>query len=203
LVSGERSKAEGADMTILSTAPNDTTHIGEAGVSDEVLRTVFRNHPAGVVVITADAGRGPVGLTATSIASVATQPPLFMFSLSTESSSTSTILEADTFVLHLVGAQNVDLAKLCATSGIDRFADSSSWTRLPTGEPYFHRASIWVRARIVHRFDAGSATVVVAHALESNLDSLHESDDFERPEPLVYFGRNWHLLGEHSVIVSP
>ncbi len=114
-------------------------HFAESVTPDE-FKAAFRNHPAGVAVITADAGDGPVALTATSVFSVSVAPPLLVFSVSELSSSTPTIRRAETVVVHLLGAAQIDIAKLGATSGIDRFADTSIWERLPTGEPHFPAA---------------------------------------------------------------
>jgi flavin reductase (DIM6/NTAB) family NADH-FMN oxidoreductase RutF len=164
-----------------------------AGLSADEFKLAFRNHAAGVAVITADAGHGPVGLTATSVFSVSAEPPLFVFSLSGSSSSSPTIREAETLVVHLLGADQLDLAKLCATSGIDRFADTSIWDRLPSGEPYFPGAAAWIRGTVINRMEAGSSTVVAVHALEAHLP-----DDAAEAAPLVYHNRTWHHLGAHS-----
>lgn len=51
----------------------------------ELLRSVFRQHAAGVAVITA-AGARPAGFTATSLNSVAAEPPLISFGVGTSSS---------------------------------------------------------------------------------------------------------------------
>src|SRR5699024_9144610 len=96
-------------------------------------------YPGGVTVITADPGDGPVAFTATSLASVSADPALVVFSLSAQSSSAPAILRAQTIVVHIVDAGNTGIAILGATSGIDRFADRSIWSRLPTGEPLFHQ----------------------------------------------------------------
>ncbi|HEY0252196.1 MAG TPA: flavin reductase family protein, partial [Kofleriaceae bacterium] len=112
------------------------------GLSADEFKLAFRNHPAGVAVITADAGDGPVGLTATSVFSVSAEPPLLVFSISGSSSSAPTIGRADTVVVHLLGADQLGIAKLFATSGVDRFADASSWGRLPTGEPFLPSAPV-------------------------------------------------------------
>jgi flavin reductase (DIM6/NTAB) family NADH-FMN oxidoreductase RutF len=110
------------------------THRGFADMlSADDFKSAFRNHPAGVAVITADIGAGPVGLTATSVISVSANPPLVVFSLSSASSSTPTVKMAETVVIHLLGAEQIDLAKNFATSGIDRFADKNIWSRLITG----------------------------------------------------------------------
>ncbi|WP_287931796.1 flavin reductase family protein, partial [Arthrobacter sp.] len=73
-------------------------------LSADDFKAAFRNHPAGVAVITADVGAGPVGLTATSVISVSASPPLVVFSLSSSSSSTPTVKKAETVVIHLLGA---------------------------------------------------------------------------------------------------
>lgn len=162
--------------------------------SAETFRAAFRNHPGGVTVITADAGAGPAGLTATSVTSVSLDPPMLAFSLSRTSSSTPTIRAADTVIVHLLAADDLAIARLCSTSGIDRFADTSLWSRLPTGEPYFHGASRWIRGRIVHRMSAGDSTIVVVEALDICLPLDAEA----LSEPLVYHNRSWHRLGHAS-----
>jgi flavin reductase (DIM6/NTAB) family NADH-FMN oxidoreductase RutF len=92
-------------------------------LSSEEFRAAFRNHAPGVAVLTADAGDGPVGLTATSVFSVSAEPPLLVFSISNLSSSARTLRDAENVVVHLLGADQVDIARLCATSGVDRFDD--------------------------------------------------------------------------------
>jgi flavin reductase (DIM6/NTAB) family NADH-FMN oxidoreductase RutF len=163
------------------------------GLSAADFKLAFRNHPAGVAVITADAGDGPVGLTATSVFSVSADPAILVFAISEQSSSAPTIEKADTVVVHLLGADQLDVAKLFATSGIDRFADSSSWHRLVTGEPVIHGVPVWIRGQIIDRMDAGGSTIVAVHALQAHLLD-------EDVAPLVYHNRAWHHIGDHSKI---
>lgn len=169
----------------------------EPAVTADEFKAAFRNHPGGVAVITADAGNGPVGLTATSVISASAEPPILAFSVSEFSSSTPTILAADTVVVHLLGADQVDIAKLCATSGIDRFADTSLWSRLESGEPYFVQAQTWIRGRIVNSMAAGGSTIVAVEALQA---SPALSSEAAPADPLVYHNRTWHVLGDASQI---
>lgn len=175
-------------------------HVGEVlsvpGTLDaEGFKTLFRGHPGGVSVITAEGPDGPVALTATSVASVSVDPPILIFSVSSLSSATPAILAADTIVVHLLDAADLPLAELAATSGIDRFADTSAWTRLPTGEPLFRGVRAWTRCAIVSRLEAGGSTVIAAHALQGETNRGPEES-----EPLVYHNRTWHRLGDHSRI---
>lgn len=159
-------------------------------LSPAEFKAAFRHHPGGVALVTALGPSGPVALTATSVASVSAEPPLLVFSVSAISSSHPALVAADTVVVHLLDASDHDLALLGATSGIDRFADRRRWAPLPSGEPAFHDTR-WLRARVISRVDAGTATLLLAEAIESDL--RREVDD-----GLVYVDRAWHRIGVHS-----
>ncbi|WP_155060331.1 flavin reductase family protein [Streptomyces blattellae] len=165
----------------------------------DAFKMAFRLYPGGVSLITADAGAGPVALTATSVSPVSAEPPLIMFSLSALSSSTPTLREAETVVIHLLNAGSIDLAQLGATSGIDRFADTARWERLATGEPVFTEAPVWIRARVQNRMEVGGSTVIVAEALESSVQP-ESFDTLASSDGLVYVNRTWHRIGTHSEI---
>ena len=171
---------------------------GMVVITAEEFKSAFRNHASGVAVITADAGSGPVGLTATSVISVSIDPPLLVFSVSELSSSTPTILESDTVVVHLLGADQINIAKLCATSGIDRFEDTSIWSRLITGEPFFPSAHAWIRGKVVNKMAAGGSTVIAIQALQAFSPDQDDPATSAAARPLVYHNRSWHILSESS-----
>lgn len=167
-----------------------------ASLSADDFKALFRGHPGGVAVITAEGPNGPVALTATSVASVSAEPPLLIFSVSALSSATPAILAAETIVVHLLDSADLDVAKLASTSGIDRFADTDRWSRLTTGEPVYHGVRAWVRCAIIERMNAGGSTVIAAHALQS--DIARDVVPGESGDALVYHNRTWHRLGDHS-----
>ncbi len=164
----------------------------------EDFKLLFRGHPGGVAVITATGPDGPVALTATSVSSVSVDPPLLTFSLSALSSAAPVILAASTVVIHLLDADDLEIARLASTSGVDRFADTTLWTHLVTGEPVYHGVRAWVRCAVVNRMDAGGSTVIAAHALQSNV--ARQVEPAQTSPALVYHNRAWHRLGEHSLI---
>lgn len=168
-------------------------------LSAEDFKEAFRNHPAGVSIITAQGASGPVGLTASSVFSVSVNPPLLVFSLSAQSSSSAAILKAGTVVVHLLGADQIDLARTFATGGIDRFADTSTWSRLITGEPVLCSANAWLRGTIVNQMSAGDSTVVAMHVLQVHVPSPADRDA-EQSLPLVYHNRSWHSLSAASAV---
>ncbi|MEQ7129162.1 flavin reductase family protein [Actinopolymorpha sp. B11F2] len=147
------------------------------GITPDLYRAVFRRYAAGVVVVTADAGFGPVGFTATSLASISLRPPLVSFALSTAASSWPAIAVAEGIVVNFLDAEQRTLADRFATSGIDRFAAPTRWSRLPTGEPMLDDAAGYLRGRVEARFPVGDHHLVVAEI----------TDIATRPHsPLVY-----------------
>lgn len=168
-------------------------------LNPDAFKSVFRHQPAGVSLVTADDGTRPAALTATSVSSISADPPLLIFSLSALSSSTPVIRNAETVVVHLLTTDDLELAKLGATSGIDRFADTSQWSRLETGEPVFHGAKTWIRGRVLNLLEAGASTVVLVHALEHGTQAASD-EERDQLEPLVYHNRSWHGLCAESLI---
>lgn len=164
-------------------------------ITADDFKFAFRHHPAGVAIVTTDVGDGPVAMTVSSLASVSIDPPTLVFSASPMSSSTPAIKQAKTVVVHLLTSDQVDLAKLASTSGVDRFGPDVEWDQLPTGEPYYPAASSWLRGKVLNRLDVSGSTLVVVEALQAKPHDESEPDD---QAPLVYHNRAWHKLGAHS-----
>lgn len=189
--------AEHGEHSEHSEHPAYARHLGTSLSADD-FKAVFRGHPGGVAVITADAGDGPVALTATSVSSVSVDPPLLIFSVSAQSSASAVLARAETVVVHLLDAHDLHVAQLGATSGIDRFAQTDLWSRLVTGEPVFHDVRAWVRGAVIGRMDAGASTIIAVHAVQANVARDVNGDPSS--EALVYHNRTWHRLSEASRI---
>ena len=168
-----------------------------APLAADDFRLAFRNHPAGVGIVTADSGNGPVAMTVSSVSSVSIDPPALVFSASALSSSTPTILDAETVVVHLVTAENQQLAQLGATSGVDRFGPDVEWDRLPTGEPYYPQVQSWLRGKIAQIIDVNGSYLIIVEAIGSN---PHLEGSLSEVHPLVYHNRTWHRLDDSSRI---
>ncbi|MFE2031873.1 flavin reductase family protein [Streptomyces scopuliridis] len=132
--------------------------------SPDLLRSVFRQHAAGVAVITAQ-GEGPVGFTATSLNSAAAEPPLVSFGVGTSSSSWPVLAEAAHVGVHILGEHQRDLAATFARSGADRFAPPTSWRTGPEGVPVLDGVLAWLVCRVIARVPAGDHRLVIAEAV--------------------------------------
>ncbi|RZS90058.1 flavin reductase (DIM6/NTAB) family NADH-FMN oxidoreductase RutF [Motilibacter rhizosphaerae] len=158
----------------------------------EDFRAAFRRHPAGVVVVTADAGAGPAGLTATSLVSVSLDPPMVSLAIAESASAWPALSRAGSFVVNLLGQDHPELAQHFATRGIDRFAPPTRWVRLTTGEPALLDAASWLRCATDERVRVGDHWLVLGRVTAARVD----------PEaaPLVYHDRRYHGLGEHTAL---
>jgi flavin reductase (DIM6/NTAB) family NADH-FMN oxidoreductase RutF len=151
----------------------------------ERMRGAFRRYPTGVAIIAALGPAGPVGLTASSVASVSLTPPALSFSVR-HTPSARAILDAPSFVVHLLGPRHLDLAQDFARTGGPRFTPEQGWTRLPSGEPFLPGALAALRGTPLHRLPVGDATLVVATVT----DVMAGPDD----GPLIYHSRGFTAL---------
>ncbi|GGT15276.1 MULTISPECIES: flavin reductase family protein [Streptomyces] len=133
--------------------------------SPELLRSVFRQHAAGVAVITAQDGGRPVGFTATSLNSVSADPPLLSFTIGTGSSSWPGVRDSEHLGVHILGEHQQQLAGLFARSGADRFGPGTGWSPGPHGVPLLDGVLAWLVCRVVARVPAGAHRVVIAEAV--------------------------------------
>ncbi|QXE38224.1 MULTISPECIES: flavin reductase family protein [Streptomyces] len=132
--------------------------------SPDLLRSVFRRHAAGVAVITVRGDR-PAGFTATSLNSVAAEPPLVSFGVGVSSSTWPVLAEASHVGVHVLGEHQRELAATFARSGADRFAPPTAWREGPEGVPVLDGVLAWLVCRVVTLVPAGDHRLVIAQAV--------------------------------------
>ncbi len=153
-------------------------------------KEAFRYHPAGIALITAQTPEGPVGLTASSVASVGLEPAALAFSVTRATGSAGGLLNASSYVVHLLDQDHLDTVKQFAVSGGERFTEAQGWSTLPTGEPFLPAARAALRARTLQSVAVGASTLVLAEVLDVRLS--------EPGDPLIYRDRTFHALGAPS-----
>jgi len=162
-------------------------NLGFGPVDAKVFRAIFQRHPASATILTADDGTGPCAMTITSLISLNADPAMVGFSLSHQSSSTKKILKAPRVAIHFLGPTHVALGRLCATPGVDRFEDTSLWSRLDDGTPRFHDIGCWFSAEIERTLELDGVTFVAARLIEGVLDDERAA--------LLYASGSWRGLG--------
>ena len=152
----------------------------------DAFKAAFRDHPAGVALITGTTPHGPVGLTASSVASVSAEPAALSFSVTRATGSAGALLAVDSVVVHFLGSQHVDVARAFARSGQPRFTPEQGWSQLATGEPWLADSPAALRCRTLHVVQVGGSSLVVAEVLDVFLGDQAPS--------LVYRDRRFHRL---------
>lgn len=127
--------------------------------------TVLRRHlarwPTGVAIVTTVVDGRPVGKTVNSFHSTSMQPPLVGWCVDHGSSQLADWLAADGFVVHVVGADQMDLVTRFATRSSDRFA-GVAWTAGLDGMPVLTaEMPLRLECRVRHRLPAGDHTYLV------------------------------------------
>ena len=160
-------------------------HAGDVSAQD-AFKDAFREHPAGIAVIAAATPEGPAGITASSVASVGLDPLALAFSVTTSGGSAGRILRSETYVVHLLSASNITVAKRFARHGADRFTAEQGWETLETGEPFLKAARVGLRCRSLSITPVGESSLVLAEVL----DVIPGTPG----DPVVYHDRSFHRL---------
>lgn len=129
-------------------------------------RAAFRHHPTGVAVITAAVDGAFYGLTISSLASLSIDPVAVSFSLAKESGAAGAVLAAPSFVIHMLGEDQHELANNFARPGAPRFTSDQHFRVLPTGEPHFIEAPVAFRASIHSSISVGGSRLIAAEVHE-------------------------------------
>ncbi len=149
--------------TLAVTAPV-TGAPAETPVAD-ALRTVMRVVPQPVTVVTSVYGGEAVGAVIGSFTSVSLDPPLFSFNLQHGSSLREAVEAGAPFAVHILGADQADLAARFARPGVsqtERFVGLPD--RDPDGVPVVP-ALARLRGRCHARVSAGDHLLVIADVI--------------------------------------
>jgi flavin reductase (DIM6/NTAB) family NADH-FMN oxidoreductase RutF len=104
-------------------SPPSTVPAALQPFDEHQLRDALAQFATGVTVITAAAGDGRfVGFTANSFNSVSLTPPLILWSLARRSRSLAAFEAAERYVVNILAAEQVDLARRFSRPHADRFA---------------------------------------------------------------------------------
>lgn len=101
-------------------------------------------------------------------------------------------------VAYFLDAEDIEAAKLSATSCIDRFAYEQIWIRLESNETVHYGVHALVGCEITERELAGESTVFIARARESHV--ARDLAPCEAGDALTHHNRTWHNLRDHSFL---
>jgi flavin reductase (DIM6/NTAB) family NADH-FMN oxidoreductase RutF len=153
-------------------------------------RDALSQFATGVTVITTRAASGElIGITASSFNSVSLDPPLVLWSLSTNSASMPVFQANSHYVVNVLAASQVDLCKRFATVKGDRFAGVSHAAG-DTGMPVLNGALAWFECHNRSRYQEGDHVIFVGQ-----VERCGVHPDAAKISPLVFQAGLFHTLG--------
>lgn len=178
-------------MTPHPPAPADQTpeHPDALKASGEALRGVLQGLPAPIVVVTARSGDGPRGATIGSFASVSLDPPLVSFNVTHGTRLQGALAESETWAVHLLSADQAELAAHFARPDLDGAAQLAPFPHLDVGEgpPLLRHTLGILLCRPRARVEAGDHTVHIAEVTD-----LIEG---AASAPLLYYRQSYRGVG--------
>jgi flavin reductase (DIM6/NTAB) family NADH-FMN oxidoreductase RutF len=149
----------------------------------EAFRLAFRRLAAGVSVVTAlDPGGRPAGFTATSLASLAADPPMATFNMARRASAWPAVEQTEHVLVHILGARNRAVAHTMSLDADQRFT-GDHWGPGPLGLPLLRDVPAWMLGRIVGRYPVEQSALIVVRIEEGGLG--------EPDQPLLYHEREY------------
>ncbi len=153
-------------------------------------RSALGRFATGVTVITAEhpgnAGNEPVGLTISSFNSVSLDPPLVLWSLSRKASALPYFLHAERYVIHVLAASQLHLAKRFASGPQSGRFNDVALARAPGGTLMLadNDTAAWFECHNLTHHEAGDHVVFIGQV---------ESCDRSFSQPLVYHAGDFDL----------
>lgn len=151
---------------------------------DDLFREAMSSLASGVAVVSARRPDGkPCGLAATSVASYSAHPPSLLVSVAHSSRCHSALTESGHFGVHILRADEVELAHVFAGRGDDKFA-GLDW-HWDGAVPELDGAIAYLRCRRAATFERYDHTILIGDI---------EAGRFEHGEPLLYARRRMDWL---------
>jgi flavin reductase (DIM6/NTAB) family NADH-FMN oxidoreductase RutF len=165
------------------------------GLSPEGFAEALGNLATGATLVTAGTMREPVVIGNAQVMQVSTAPPLFAVTARRGRPAEERVLQARSVVLHLLGADQADLARHASE---DPRGAGFEWGSVHTGEPIVFGTAAWIRGQVIDRIEAGDSALLVVHATHACYPPIGMTQTANWPGPLVRHRDDWHGLGDAS-----
>lgn len=156
-------------------------------IDPQLFKETMAQWASGVTVLTSSYEGQPVGITASSFASVSLEPPRVLVCVAKRLHTHSVIERSGVFAVNILAADQVEWGMRFA--GLlpeleDRFA-GIPWTTAVTASPILPGVLGWLDCRLDFAYDGGDHTIFVGQV---------EAAQAGAGAPLLYFSRQWRQL---------
>lgn len=127
----------------------------------DAYRRALSQFATGITVVTTRSAQGePAGITVNSFNSVSLDPPLVLWSLALHASTFDTFGRAERYLVNVLAADQIDLAKRFATAGRDGFGPTR-WRATDSGLPRIDGCVAWFECTRRSRYEEGDHVILV------------------------------------------
>lgn len=166
---------------------------GPSGLRTDTSATRFReamaSFPSGVTIVTTADWEGRWwGFTATSFCALSLEPPLVLVCLAKDAQCHPAFERADSWAVHVLGAEHADVALRFATKGADKFS-GGRFREGSRGHPLLPEAAAVLECDTFDRYDGGDHTILVGRVHDTLLNRI---------DPAVYFRRGFHTVSKEE-----
>ncbi len=148
-------------------------------------RRVARHLASGVTIVTSVFEGVPVGMTATAVCSVSTEPPMLLCSLSATSRTALGVAQQNAFAVHLLPQHARHYAEQFSTPG-DHFSGIAYRDDEETRVPVLAEVLGFFLCVREHAIEVADHVLFVGRVVECEVDDAHL--------PLVYFDRSYRNI---------
>jgi len=158
-----------------------------SGVDSALFRQLLGRFATGVTVLTTRAADGhPIGMTASSVASVSLTPPLLCVSVDRTHDMHAALLQAETFAVNILAADQEAISRrFAADPPVNRF-DGVGYTETETGLPIVQGVLAHIECTAQAAHAAGDHTIFVG---------LVTGGAVSDRRPLLYYRGGYASLG--------
>ena len=156
-------------------------------ISSEEFRKALRHFPAGVTIVTVQAGENRHGLTVSAFASVSAEPPLVLACVNRRSPAVAAIKRNGVFCVNALNASQHEIANVFAgrpSQGAPFDFACAEWVPGITGSPELGGALASLDCEVHETIDAGTHTVFIGRVI----GTISRAD-----RPLLYCDRQFAI----------
>ena len=158
-----------------------------AEIDPAEFRQLLGRFATGVTIITLDGSQGrPLGMTASSLASVSLKPPLISVCVDHAAELHDAIVAAQEFVVNILESAQESLSRRFSDPYEDRF-DGIGYHRSPEGLVLLDGALAWIECERYDQYPGGDHTIVVGRVIGGAIGS---------GRPLLYYRGGYAAQGE-------
>jgi len=168
---------------------SDTAISRQESISLDEFRHGMRRLTAGVSLVTTEFQGEKLGLIATSVSSLAAEPPSLLVCVNRSASSHDAFIAAGHFAVNVLREQHDDLcAQFSQSSRRAELFQNGTWQTLNTGAPILADALVSFDCQLEKVVEWNTHSVLLARIVGIALPG-------EAAEPMIYFNSGFHSLG--------